>query len=1050
MGARAPMTPRRYGGTLFAAAALLTAALVLLSGVGPGRGPAPARGALSGVHRTPGEPASPSEGRTTVGGIPRILSDRALEATLAGRNVPAFDVRPPDFAAEGPRRAGPVEPTYDRAPAPMGVADLGLSGPPADPTGYSLATTSVEGSANLTDARSVYLDGGGPDTFSVQLAAVATGVSLLGNASYEFWAEEFITYSPSSEQLTFGDNLWNFSAPGAGFPSGTLFAHGANGSLVAPAFYYATGPTLHLPYPFEVSLYLNASLAGDRSTIFFNGSLRAAGREWSGSVDEAVFDSGSTAPTAPGPPVFRIDGSAYGPTGLPNDIELVVVGSGSGDTTTFFRANATLALATRNASSGGFESVPTALDAGSDSGETSDGLAVWAVAGRPPAHLGGGPSFVGPLFGTGDGAGSRAVTISVVPANAFLFVNRGSARNDSGAEWAPTAPTGSSTFRLPNVGPYLLEVELSGHAPIGLAIDPPPNGSVSVTVTLAPDPAAGVYTPLFAWGNGELSSISSSGDGSRGDPFVVYAREPGPLDAEFAAWNDFEFPVFPGLLLVDTSAFVTVTPPPLTVDFPAPMAAEARALGLPSTDELGLELWNVTNAVVHDGPAVSGWSSANLAPFPEGELLAVDAYGDLIAKNSFEDEGCGITLVGGTGDVVWGNTFTSVAVNASGPSAVLDGGGNVTAVTSVESGDLVYNNVFRVPVGGNTPSFEGLGVPGSPAGGLSVPSWNVSREPASEVRTVLGVPLTGSILGTEYQGGNVWTEYGTRAAPYGVLPLNASGRIDRGGDYVPLVPFVLYPVSFVVVGLPAGTPWTVTTPGAVVTTSGNASRLYDPNGSYSYGISSVPGYAAVLNGTVEVSGESVTVTTTFVLKGTLTFVETGLPGGIPWSVTVAPGSDAGTPRTTATTSAATVSVSLIPGPYSFFVQATGYAAVPSNGSVDLAAGETVLPVAFSPPAGPSGAPARALGTAPGPENVRSGESARVRDPSPRRGTPAGRNRRRVLRGSVRGGATRPARPGPAAGPVERTARRRRASIGPPFPLPRGGRGRDTRRRRPNG
>ena len=965
------MTRRGVGRNVFPAAALLTAALVLLSGVGPGRGPTLSGGAVSGLHSPPSESASPREGRTPGGGVPRLLTDRALEATLAGRNVPAFDVRPPDFSAEGPRGAGPVEPTYDRAPAPMGVADLGLGGPPADPTGYSLNTTSVEGSANLTDARSVYLDGGEPDAFSVQLAAVATGVSLLGNASYEFWAEEFITYSPASEQLAFGDNLWNFSAPGAGFPSSTLFAHGANGSLVAPAFYYANGPTFRLPYPFEVSFYLNASRVGGQSTIFFNYTLRAAGREWSGSVDEAVFDSGPTARTASDPPVFRVDGSAYGPTGLPNDFELVVVGSGSGDTTTFFRANATLALATWNASTGGFESVPTALDAGSDSGETSDGLAVWAAARASPAYLGRGPSFVGPLFGSGGGIGSRTMTIAVAPANAFLFVNPGPTRNASGAEWVPTAPTGSVTFHLPNVGPYFLDVELSDHAPLGLAVDPPPNGSVSATVTLAPDRAAGVYTALFAWGNGELPNISSSGDGSRGDPFVVYDNEAAPLDGEFAAWNDFEFPVFPGLLLVDTSAFVTVTPPPWTVDFPAPMAAEARALGLPSTDELGLELWNVTNAVVHDGRAVSGWSSASLAPFPEGEILGVATFGDLIANNTFEDEGCGVTLVGGTGDVVWGNTFTSVAVNASDPSAVLDGGTNLTAVTSVGSGDLVYNNVFRVPVGGSTPTFAGLDVTGLPSGGAPVPSWNVSREPASAVRTVLGVPLTGSILGTDYQGGNVWAEYGTRAEPYGVLPLNASGKIERGGDFVPLVPFVLYPVTFVVEGLPAATPWTVTTLGAVVTTSGNASRLYDPNGSYSYGIGSVPGYAAVLNGTVAVSGESATVTTTFVLKGTLTFVETGLPGGTSWSVTVVPGSDAGSPRRTATSYTATVSVSLVPGPYAFVVLAVGYAAVPSNGSVVLAAGETVLPVAFGPPPGPSGAPAGAARPPVGPEDLRS-------------------------------------------------------------------------------
>ncbi|MCW6158073.1 MAG: hypothetical protein LVQ63_01110 [Thermoplasmatales archaeon] len=95
-----------------------------------------------------------------------------------------------------------------------------------------------------------------------------------------------------------------------------------------------------------------------------------------------------------------------------------------------------------------------------------------------------------------------------------------------------------------------------------------------------------------------------------------------------------------------------------------------------------------------------------------------------------------------------------------------------------------------------------------------------------------------------------------------------------------------YSVSFVEVGLPSGTLWSVNLNGNVQSSpySNITFSVYD--GNYPYSVPSVNGFTpSPQNGTVNVNGNNLTVLITF-KSYTITFRETGLPPGASWEISV--------------------------------------------------------------------------------------------------------------------------------------------------------------------
>ena len=684
-------------------------------------------------------------------------------------------------------------PTYSQAPAPMGVADLGLTNVSGHLRGSILDTSSVEGTITFTNALSVNVDGDGPDMFGVQLNAVVTGITLFGNSSNEFWTQNFVSYTPSSGELVFGDNVWNFSNYAAYISPNVFYATGPNGTLYAPVYYYAVGPTFTIHYPFTITFYENSTVLYDRPAVFFNYTVSNSTMRTSGSYDFVVFNA--TSSTAPHlrhsfrAGAYQINGVQVDPVGLPNDLELCVLGNDDGDTTSFYAMSATLSIATWDSTTRSYVSVRSAIDVGSETGETSDGIEVSYSGSTPVATLRLGPSFIYGLWGMSSSSGSRTVVQRLDPANTFVMVNPGTTRNRSEAQWVPSSPTGVTTFYVPNGGSYWVEYLLSERDPGGMLLASRANSTTCASFRGTFDLARGVYTPLIAFGNAELGGIASSGRGTITAPYELYNNEHGPIDSEFAAWNDFQWPVFPGVLLYATTDYVSITPSSFEIVYPSWMLPEIEAFGLPSTNHLQLWFWETSHVIVRGG-TISGWLSAFLTGFPEGSVILWNSSDDLVAGATFHDQGDAIFLYGGTGNTIWGNWFYDVPTTASDPANVLNSGNFTQAVNESESGDLIYNNYVDVPFTAITPTWDPLScqIMCEPVTYSDV--WNVRLQPATDVNWVDGVPLSGNILGLRYEGGNYWENYGTPSNPYGVLPYNNSGLITVGGDYLPLtLPF---------------------------------------------------------------------------------------------------------------------------------------------------------------------------------------------------------------------------------------------------------------------
>ncbi len=887
------------------------------------------------------EPASPVSERFA-----------ALEDGVRATGVPLGLFHPPDLPAAAPGRAGPVSPTYATGPAPMGVSDLGLRNLSGELTPYVLNTSSVFGSVALERAVPVYVDGDGPDTFGIQLDAVATGVTLAGQGGYQFWAQNFVTYTPSTGNLSFGDNVWNFSSAQGAISPNVFEATGPNGTLDAPYLYYATGPTVNISQPFTLGLYLNAADVGGRPAIYFNYTVSNRTIDDSGSFDHVVFNSVAGAVHSPAPaPVFQVNGTAVDPYGLPNDFELDLVGNGDGDTTTFFALNATLGLRFWNASAEAFQVVPTAYDAGSDTGETSNGvLPVYhapLLGGPPTVAVGTGPSFVEGLWNvSGALDGSRNFSVAQKPQNAFLFVSPGTTFNESTAQWVPTIRLGAaaSDFAIPDTGNFSLQWMLSDREPVNFSVTdlvPLAGSNTTLTVNLTVDDPLGSYTPLLAWKNAELPAISTGG-GTAADPYILIHRSVGDLEPIFGQTNDFGFPVFAGVLLIDTTSYVHVVDPPVAVSYGTWSYPTLDLLGLPHNNSLQLEFWNVSDVVVTNSSDLSGWLPASVYPFPAAEVEFWGSEGNLVAGNTFYDQGYALALYGGKNNTVWGNTILSGSTRPS-----LDGGNATVGLLEWESGDLLYNNYVAVPVPALTPTINAFScqVACLPASYTDI--WNVSRQPVNATATVDGVALSGSILHLGYQGGNFWSNYGSAKDPFGDLPYNDGGLITHDGDYLPLYPSTLYPVTFVETGLAAGLLWGESSLGVSTTSTTADLEVVAPNGSYAFNVTAPAGYLGPSPGAFVVNGSALAVPIVFDEEFTEEVAEAGLVTGWSWTVTFTPEAGSGGNGATVNSSAADASTDLTNGTYRYSVGAYGYDAKPSSGTLTVDGQPAPLNVRFA-------------------------------------------------------------------------------------------------------
>lgn len=820
--------------------ALLLVAVVQ-TGTASASGPTPrATGASSLTPAAPAaatDSASGNSTNSTATAATEMGQDALARSTAEGIPsqyvyVPRSGPAPATVATTG----GHVTPSYPAAPAPMGVADFGLLNVSGRTVPTFTNTTSLQGTLTTNTTQGlepIYLDNGAPDAFGLQLNAVLTNVTLHGSTSTgrypnEFWTQNVVQYATQLHELQFIDNVWSFWP---GFTKTTFAGYGPNGTFVYPDYYYALGPLVHIEFPFSLTLYLNSTVLGGNDAVFFNYSLSNATIHLAGSYDFVVFNSGGSA--APGSAEYQANGYRYDPLGLTNDFEFDLGGPGGGSTTDFLAADATMSLAYWDSATSGYRAVPSAYDAGGETGETSSGVSVWYSG--TTAHVSTGPSILTGLWNTsraaGEPAGFGEVRVKVQPSNAFVFLGPWSAGGTLASpspswQWAPlVGPSQSDAGWLSGIltlapGKYSAVVLESDYLPLQTTLVVRSGGTSSLAVSLEPNPASGIYTPLFAWENRQLPGISTGGTGSPTDPYqLINNLAPGQtLNRLFGTFNDYGFFTFAGLELYGTTASVAATPP--SFEAPAPVWLVNATIDRDIPAVLGLATWIVEarNVAIVNATFTGIWFVLHSSYADPADVMVFQSENVLIANNTFEvSGGTGLFVYDqanyGVGTItVWGNFFTSNDTVATHDCAGFCFGMILpdTGFQLMGNGQLVYNNAFLVSQTAWTPTSDYWSLLTSP-NVTYADRWNITPQAASAVHYASHFPwfpLTGSIAATSEQGGNWWEDYGSPANPFGRLPYNAVGNITVGGDYAPLVPFAVYSVD-VSVWAPTNDTWVV-------------------------------------------------------------------------------------------------------------------------------------------------------------------------------------------------------------------------------------------------
>jgi len=802
---------------------------------------------------------------------PAPASDRAAAviAALTAKGISPRDVSPPNFAGIAANRPGSekISLPYTTSPAPFGIGDVGLQNVSGTIVPYLTQTTSVSATFNTTMLRGYAADLSAPDEYGVQLNAVLTNVTLFGNSVYQFWTQNVMLYIPSNQSLVFVSNIWNFSSPSAAISCNVFYS--AGGTLVCPQFYYSISRSIPATYPYSVHFWLNSTLNDGRDEVFFNYSVGSAAGEFGGSYDDAIFNSLATGgnPALTPVPEYQANGYHTSGLGLPLDFEVELVGpNGGSNLDVLLSVETYLTLTYLNATTGKYESVPSAYNVGADTGETSVGvLSDWASfrGCADCALLSNGPSF---LYGLWNVSGAAAplgayadnpyALVYTHPMTAFAFLAEGSGvTNLSRFQWAPDYVEPGAGLVLPP-GEYTVYVVAAEYDPTTFNIDITDaciaDGCQSYTA-LTYDPSVGVYTPLWALNETAVAGISSGEDGYGN--LVLYNNEYAPIGETpadsgygaayfpwFGAINDFLFPVFPGIYLNDTAGVDISNPPTFLTYFPSTSMNQLvlRLLGAPDWNDLQIYVQNSSDVDLVGG-TIGGWFPAVSYYGPATSCASVTFWNDThseIEDLQFQTGAEALFLYGGTDNLVYGNMFTTSIPSSPNPYVTVAAYWGSIGLVDTDWGDAalygadawatcavcdeVANNLFDTDITATQTYLDPYtgGVPNQFPLGFSQ-AYNGPYVPGT------------NILGGDYLGGNYWWDFGLGWNPYNVIPyagLNPLPYLEGvseeyayicesiraycdygGGDFYPLTYAPIYHVTFEEVGLPSGTEWGVGT-----------------------------------------------------------------------------------------------------------------------------------------------------------------------------------------------------------------------------------------------
>ena len=596
--------------------ARLTALLILLALVGP---------SLLAVATAAPPGAVPASHRSTA---PAVFGHRAAAPAPQATFVNPFRL-------------------IQKEPAPMGIADFGVTGTTGTVHAYSYTTPIFQGNVEVSSMLTNDGAGGHYMTFQLNTVLVLSGTTQ----NFSYWIQDIASIDSSTKVIGWIDNIWNLSSPTAGLATTELTGNGTVNNY-AGLNWYADSPGagfkgngVTLRYPTNISI---------RSVISTIGGIPHAaftyndGYGWV-DFDNVSFNHGGAWKNDG----FLVDGYSYTPIGIFYDAEWDYAGSGQGQ----HNVNSLLNMSLQYWNGHNYQSVPNAWNFGSDTAESLDN--VLSVLGAPPAngslysHLTNGSGTLGLLYNASEVGTLSIATPSYLTGTITL---NGSPYDYTGGASAFTLAPGEYDVALLNGGSpvdsAIVNVTAGGTTFLEL---PVPRQTVAFHETGLPS-----GTPWSVNVSGTLLSSTA--------PFLNTTEKAGGYGYAIHGVAGFTTPTYQGRLSVGT-ATVQVEVPFWTFNY----SVEFTAYGLPSGT-----YWSVSL----NGTPTSGTGGSVATTAPNGTysytITTVNAYlanpgGGTVDVTGFAAT-VPVTFVLHLGNLAGNVTPATAVVTVNGGAVALDNG----------------------------------------------------------------------------------------------------------------------------------------------------------------------------------------------------------------------------------------------------------------------------------------------------------------------------------------------------------------------------------------
>ena len=257
---------------------------------------------------------------------------------------------------------------YGSEPAPMGIADYGLStSGSAGYNSYSYSTPSFLGKVNIT---SLFTNNNTSSSVGHQMS-FQMNVNLEfydSGIEYDYWIQDVALVQTSNPQsILFIDNVWNYSSLSAEMHNSSISGNGTVAKSGSTGYYYAVagstlpGNEINIKFPVEFQFKVVSEING-------NGNPEVAfeyndGYGWI-TFDNPTFKFANNVTSDRG---FTVNGSQYNPFGTYYDSELIMGGPGGGTNTVDTSSNLSLKLQYWNGQN--YQQISNAFNHGSDTAE---------------------------------------------------------------------------------------------------------------------------------------------------------------------------------------------------------------------------------------------------------------------------------------------------------------------------------------------------------------------------------------------------------------------------------------------------------------------------------------------------------------------------------------------------------------------------------------------------------------------------------------------------------------------------------------------------------